>query len=233
MKEFNLPREKKSVEVRKMFSHIAPYYDFLNHTLSFGFDLIWRKKSVRNFLPEENQIFLDLCSGTGDFGKELSKRGKAKIIGIDFSLDMLKLARKKTKKIFFVNADGLSMPFKDGTFDGCIVGFGIRNFEDIEKGICEIARVLKSGGKFLILEFPREVKGIFAPFFNLYFRFILPKIGKWISGSDFAYTYLPLSTKFFPSNENLVKLLEKYGFEEVKIKNRTFGTVIEILAKKK
>jgi len=216
-----------------MFSNIAPYYDFLNHTLSFGFDLIWRKKGVKNFFPEESQIFLDLCSGTGDFGIQLSKRGKATIVGVDFSLEMLKIARKKTKELFFINGDGLSMPFKDETFDGCIVGFGIRNFEDIERGICEIARVLKSGGRLVILEFPREVKGLLAPFFYFYFRFILPKIGKWISRDDFAYTYLPLSTKNFPLNEELVNLLNKYGFQEIKIRKRTSGIVIEVFAKKR
>jgi demethylmenaquinone methyltransferase/2-methoxy-6-polyprenyl-1,4-benzoquinol methylase len=232
MENRNLPKDKKSNEIRKMFSSIAPSYDFLNHFLSFHFDKMWRKKAAKRFSPKADEIYLDLCCGTGDFSVQLSKRGETKIIGLDFSLEMLKIARGKTDKIYFINGDAMAMPFKDETFDGCIVAFGIRNFENLEKGICEAERVLKKGAPFVILEFPNKVKGVFSPVFKLYFKFILPIIGRIISKNDFAYKYLPESTKFFPSKDELKEIFQKCGFEVVEIKERTFGIVNEIVLQK-
>lgn len=228
MDNCNLPKEKKGDEIRKMFSQIAPSYDFLNHFLSFHFDKIWRKKAVKIFSPKPNEIYLDLCCGTGDFGIELKKRGETKIIGLDFSLEMLKIARKKTDKIDFVNGDALLMPFKNETFDGCIVAFGIRNFENLEKGIKETGRILKKDALFVILEFPNKVKGVISPIFKLYFRLLLPLIGRIFSKSEFAYTYLPESTKYFPSKEDLKEIFKRCGYEVVEMKERTFGIVLEI-----
>lgn len=232
MENRSLAKYKKSGEIKKMFSSIAPSYDFLNHFLSFYFDKIWRKKAVKIFSPKADEIYLDLCCGTGDFGIQLSKRGETKIVGLDFSIEMLKIARKKTDKMCFVNGDAMNIPFKDETFDGCIVAFGIRNYEDLEKGIREAQRVLKKGAIFVILEFPNKVKGVFSPLFKLYFRFILPILGKMISKNHFAYKYLPESTKFFPSRDDLKKIFQKCGFELIEFKERTFRIVNEIVLKK-
>lgn len=225
-------KEKKGEEIQRMFSSIAPYYDFLNHFLSFHFDKVWRKNGVKNFSPKKEEIYLDLCCGTGDFGKELKMVEDVKIVGLDFSFEMLKLARKKDKEIFLINGDALLMPFKDETFDGCLVAFGIRNFENLEMGILEVARVLKKGGLFVILEFPHKVKGFFAPIFNFYFKFVLPVIGKIVSKNDYAYTYLPQSTQSFLEDEKLIEIFKKNNLELVRIKKRTFGIVNEIVLKK-
>ncbi|MCX7829747.1 MAG: bifunctional demethylmenaquinone methyltransferase/2-methoxy-6-polyprenyl-1,4-benzoquinol methylase UbiE [Acidobacteria bacterium] len=232
MNDFNLPKEKKGKEIRRMFSNIAPYYDFLNHFLSFNFDKIWRKKAAKIFSPKKDDLYLDLCCGTGDFGIQLAKLSETTIIGVDFSLEMLQIAGKKTKRLWLVNGDALSMPFKNETFDGCLVAFGIRNFENLERGIIEINRVLKEGSMLVILEFPNKVESVFAPIFNLYFRILLPVVGRIFSKSDFAYKYLPQSVKFFPPNDVLIEMFAKYGFKVEKIKKRTFGIVIEITARK-
>lgn len=219
---------KDSEKIRSMFSKIAPTYDFLNHFLSLYFDKSWRKKALRAIDVKREGLYLDLCCGTFDFGIELLKKEKAKIIGLDFSMEMLKIARKK-RKAFFINGDALYLPFKNETFDGVLVSFGIRNFEDLNKGIAEIRRVLKKGGFLLILEFPKEVKGIFSFVYKFYFYYVLPWIGFLISKDFYAYRYLPKSTETFLGDEELFMKFKENGFKLRSFKKRTFGILNEIL----
>jgi demethylmenaquinone methyltransferase / 2-methoxy-6-polyprenyl-1,4-benzoquinol methylase len=227
------PKIRKGDDVRGMFSKIAPKYDILNHLLSLNFDKRWRKKAVEHFEAKENETYLDLCCGTGDFGIELKNRQNTNVIGADFSLEMLKIAAKKTSQICYISGDALKLPFKESVFSGAMVGFGIRNFEDLEAGLKEANRVLKPGAKFVILEFPRKVTGFFGPLFNFYFKNILPLIGRMISKDNFAYTYLPESTKHFPGEAELKELLRECGFEIVSFKKRTMGIVFEAVGIRK
>jgi demethylmenaquinone methyltransferase / 2-methoxy-6-polyprenyl-1,4-benzoquinol methylase len=228
------PKIKKGRDVRMMFSSIAPRYDLLNHLLSLNIDKYWRRKAIAALGPKSGLIYLDVCTGTGDFALELNKREGLKIAGLDFSSEMLKIAEQKSKDsgIRFIAGDALDLPFKENSFDGAMVAFGIRNFENLEKGLSSVARILKKDAKFVILEFPHKVGGVFGPFFNCYFRNILPLIGKMVSKDGFAYTYLPESTKHFPPEPELKELFEMRGFNIVSFKKRTMGIVLEIVLKK-
>lgn len=230
------PKTKNANDVRLMFSSIALKYDLLNHLLSFNNDKCWRKNATAALDPESAKLYLDLCAGTGDFSSELFKKADCKVICLDFSFEMAKIAAKKLKekdKARFVVGDALNLPFGESVFDGVVVAFGVRNYENLEEGILAVAKVLKKNAKFVILEFPHKVGGFFGPFFNFYFRFILPVIGRLISKNSFAYSYLPESTKHFPDDEELKKLFENSGFEIVSFKKRTMGVVLEVVLRKK
>jgi len=230
------PGTRKGEDVAGMFSAIAPRYDLLNHLLSLNFDKRWRSKAVDALSPRKGCLYLDVCCGTGDFALELIKREGIKVVGVDFSEGMLRIAQEKrggSAGPKLAAGDALRLPFKDGSFDGGTVAFGVRNFEDLEKGMKEILRVLKKEAKFVVLEFPHKVTGIFGPFFNFYFRYILPLIGRVISKDSFAYTYLPESTKHFPPDAELKELFGRCGFELVSFKKPTFGIVFEAVIKKR
>lgn len=230
------PGTRRGGEVRLMFSAIAPRYDLLNHLLSLNIDRYWRKKAAKALGPEAGKLYLDLCCGTGDFSLELMKREGVKVVGVDFSAEMLRIAEGKRSgrsALKLAAGDALSLPFKDGSFDGGTVAFGIRNFEKLEEGMNEICRVMKKGAGFVVLEFPHKVGGVLGPLFNFYFRNILPLIGRLISKDSFAYTYLPESVGHFPADEELKELFARCGFELLSFRKRTLGIVLEAAIKKR
>ncbi len=220
-----------------MFSRIAPRYDFLNHLLSFSLDRIWRKNTARRFrhiLARPDARVLDLCCGTGDLTLALWKEGKRstgkcpRIVGSDFAHPMLCLARKKYSNAGpqqFIEADALTLPFPDGSFDLVTAAFGFRNLTNYEAGLREIWRVLKPGGEAGILEFTEPRSALVRPIYHLYLRRIVPQVGGAISGSHAAYSYLPVSVSKFPSAEELAALMTKCGFAEAGFRLWTMGTV--------
>ncbi len=227
--------------VREMFGHIAPRYDFLNHFLSLSFDRLWRRRTAKRFsaiLSRADARVLDLCCGTGDLAFALGRRaselrGKSDscclIVGSDFAIPMVELAATKRSVdgsiIPFLAGDALSLPFSDVSFDLVTAGFGFRNLANYERGLREIARVLKPGGEIGLLEFSDPRHGIGAGAFRFYFRHILPRIGGAISGDSTAYTYLPNSVSKFPPPEELVRWMEKAGFADVEFSAWNFGSV--------
>ena len=211
---------KKSEKIKKMFNSISHKYDFLNHFLSLGTDIYWRKwtvKKLKNLNVEGNPLILDLCCGTGDLTIELSKIGN--VVGVDFAEKMLKIGLKKIENkknvLLLINGDGLKLPFKDNSFDIVTVAFGVRNFEDLKIGLTEIKRVLKKGGVFGILEFSKPESTLIEKSFSLYFHKILPFIGNLISKSNFAYSYLPESVSLFPPHFEFKEILKNTGFKKV------------------
>lgn len=224
----NSDRSKKK-QVEEMFDVISPKYDLLNHLLSLNIDKLWRKRAInrlKTFLPKN---IIDIATGTADFAIEASKIAGSKITGVDISEGMLNIGRKKISKkgldktINLVKADSESLPFKHETFDAATVGFGVRNFENLELGLSEILRILKPGGVFIILEFSKPVKKPFKQLYNFYFKRVLPLIGKRISKDERAYMYLPESVSEFPDGESFIKILKKVGFKNNVYFQQTFG----------
>lgn len=219
---------EKAAQVRGMFAGIAHRYDFLNHFLSLGTDILWRKRTVRALsrkLPASPSL-LDLCCGTGDLAMELSRLGP--VTGCDFCHPMLVIGREKVDRmvgatIRLVEGDALSLPFPDSQFDGVTVAFGVRNYADLNRGLAEILRVLRPGGTAAILEFSRPVLPGFRELFLWYFHRVLPHLGRWISGKEGAYHYLPESVGRFPDAPGFARILEQTGFEEVQFRRFTFG----------
>jgi demethylmenaquinone methyltransferase / 2-methoxy-6-polyprenyl-1,4-benzoquinol methylase len=211
-----------------MFDNIAHRYDRLNQVLSLGIHHSWRKKSVKLLLDSKPKLILDLATGTGDFAIEDLKTGAEKVIGADISEGMMEYGRKKiaklglTDKIEFTKGDAENLQFGDHSFDAITIGFGVRNFQDLEKGLREMLRVLKPGGKTVILEFSKA-KGWFKPFYYFYFKNMLPLIGKLISKDTSAYTYLPSSVLAFPEGEEFLEIMKKCGYKSVSQKRLTFG----------
>jgi demethylmenaquinone methyltransferase/2-methoxy-6-polyprenyl-1,4-benzoquinol methylase len=198
--------------VRGMFDRIAPVYDVMNHVMTAGLDRRWRKLAVQEVVWPGDRV-LDACCGTGDLAVEAERRG-ARVVGLDFSEGMLERARRKSGAIEWVQGDALALPFGDGEFDAATVGFGVRNLEDLEGGLRELARVLRPGGKLAVLEITRP-RGLLKPFFRLWFDVFVPLLGKVLPGGK-AYTYLPASVRRFPGPEDLTALLERAGFADVR-----------------
>ena len=221
--------EAKKRQVAEMFDSISGKYDFLNHFLSLGIDIRWRKKAIK-FLKNDNpKQILDIATGTGDFAIEALKLNPDKITGIDISEGMLNVGREKMKKkgfdhiIDMQSGDSENLQFPDNNFDAIIVAFGVRNFENLEKGLMEMNRVLKPGGKAVILEFSKPSVFPFKQLYNFYFRWILPKIGRLVSKDSAAYTYLPESVNEFPYGERFIKILDGTGFNNTQCKPLTLG----------
>jgi demethylmenaquinone methyltransferase/2-methoxy-6-polyprenyl-1,4-benzoquinol methylase len=214
--------------VREMFTSIAPRYDLLNHLLSFNIDKLWWRRTARYFadvLDKPQAQVLDLCCGTGDMTFALQKRGKsASIIGADFSHAMLQRASEKSAgtSLRWVEADALSLPFPDGSFDLVTSAFGFRNLADYDAGLGEIFRVLKPGGEAGILDFG-EPDGLMGQMYRLYFKQVLPKIGTLISGVKGPYAYLPASVERFPAPEEMQRRMMAAGFGEASWTPYTFG----------
>ena len=233
-------QEEKKKQVRLMFNHIAPRYDFLNHFFSMGMDKHWRRKSTKILMKTTatKPNILDLATGTGDWIKELLKMDATKITGADIAEDMLSIARSKflhhpdEDKINFKEEDAENLSFSDNYFDLVTIGFGVRNFEDIPKGISEIYRVLKPGGVIAILELTTPEKFPMKQFYKFYSKIMIPFFGKLISKDKGAYSYLPNSIKEFSEKVNLADILEKQGFNEIKLKTMTFGIVTLFYGKK-
>ena len=222
--------ETKKKQVTQMFDKIAGSYDFLNHTLSFGMDNIWRKIAIKK-LSNNPATILDIATGTGDFAISASKYTNATITGIDISQRMLDVGVEKINKKGLTNriqlqlADSENLPFQDNSYDAITAGFGVRNFEDLNKGLSEMYRTLKSGGKVAILEPSEPTNFPLKQFYNLYFHHILPFIGGIVSKDKNAYTYLPDSVSAFPSGNNFLIELNKVGFKESKHIPLSFGIV--------
>ncbi len=221
---------KHSKAVREMFSGIASKYDFLNHLLSVNVDKRWRRlvaKRLSDVLENPNAKVLDVACGTGDLSLELQKGAKAKITGTDFCRPMLKIAFDKNSKnktsIPYVEADGMNLSFSNKTFDAVTIAFGLRNFSNWKDGLIELHRILKTGGKLVILEFSSPIVPGFRQAFQFYFSHILPRIGGAVSGSRGAYEYLPNSVSKFPDQKNLASMMREIGFSDVEYKNLTGG----------
>lgn len=212
-----------------MFNSIAHRYDFLNHFLSAGIDYSWRKKTIKYLSQYHPQQILDVATGTGDLAIEASKLNPKRIVGIDIANEMLELGKPKLKKkklegmISLELGDSENLHFRDGEFDAVMVAFGVRNFEDLEKGLSEMFRVIKPGGHVAILEFSKPRKFPVKQLYAFYFRFILPTLGRIISGDKAAYTYLPDSVGEFPDGEAFLDILKKVGFSKTADRKLTFG----------
>lgn len=220
----------KKEQIASMFDDIAFRYDFLNHFMSLGIDVIWRKKALGYLKQQRPKLMLDIATGTGDFAIMANKRlHPEKIIGIDISEGMLEVGRQKiaklglTDKITMQLGDSETISFPDQTFDAITVAFGVRNFENLEKGLGEMRRVLKPGAKLVILEFSNPTVFPIKQLYNLYFRYITPLLGKWVAKSKAAYSYLPESVKAFPQGEVMCNILTNTGFQAVTCKKLTFG----------
>ena len=212
-----------------MFDNIAGNYDFLNHFLSLGIDIFWRKRLVRKLQKQKPQNILDVATGTADLAIAMMKIKPFNVVGIDISNGMLEVGRKKIKQqdlektIQLQQADSEDLPFEDATFDAVTVSFGARNFENLQKGLSEMARVLKPGGKIYILEFSQPTLFPFKQLYDFYFKFVLPLIGKLLSKDNAAYSYLPESVKAFPHGKELNSIIENCGYTNAKNHPLTMG----------
>ncbi len=228
MTDSNQKKGKKQ-KVERMFNDIAHRYDFLNHFLSMGIDIQWRKTVRKTLAPLKPKKILDVATGTGDLAIELSKLKPDSIIGVDIAEEMLNVGKKKIKKKKLDNiismevGDSENLRFNDHTFDAVTVAFGVRNYEDLQKGLKDMRRVLKPGAMVAILEFSKPKSFPFKNIYNLYFNFLLPTFGKAVSSHDSAYTYLPESVQNFAEDEAFIKEMEKAGYKNCKQKRLTFG----------
>jgi len=219
----------KKEQVADMFNNISPKYDFLNHVLSMGIDVLWRKNAIKMLKNDQPKYILDVATGTGDFAIEALKLHPTKVIGVDISEGMLEFGRAKLKKrnldslIELEYGDSEKLPFEDNKFDAIIVAFGVRNFETLKTGLAEMHRVLRKGGKVVILEFSSPKRFPFKNIYNFYFKAILPKIGRLISKDSSAYTYLPESVQAFPDGEKFIGILNDVGYTNTLCKPQTFG----------
>jgi demethylmenaquinone methyltransferase/2-methoxy-6-polyprenyl-1,4-benzoquinol methylase len=208
--------------VQRMFDRIAPVYDAMNRIMTAGLDQRWRRATVREAVRQGDRV-LDACCGTGDLAVAARKAGAAEVVGVDFSERMLERARRKAPEVEWVQSDVLQLPFEDASFDSAVVGFGVRNVEDLEAGIKELRRVLRPGGRLGILEITKP-RGPLALFYKLWFDRIVPLLGRVLPGGA-AYTYLPASVRRFPGPEELAELLGACGFEKVEFRRFAGGIV--------
>lgn len=219
----------KKEQVAQMFNNIAYRYDFLNHFLSLGIDTIWRRKAINCLKDINPRRILDVASGTADLAIEALRLNPDEIIGIDISEEMLSIGQKKIerkglqRKITLQKGDSENLQFNDDSFDAITVAFGVRNFENLEKGLSEIFRILKPNGRLVILEFSKPRKFPVKQIYNFYFKQILPFVGKLISKDKSAYSYLPESVDLFPENQKFISILEKCGFVNCINRQLTFG----------
>ena len=219
-----------------MFDAIAPRYDLLNHVLSAGIDRRWRDRALRSLELRGNETLLDVCTGTADVA--LQAHGAARVVGVDFAAAMLTVGRRKLlaaeegRRITLVRGDATRLPVRDGTADAATVAFGIRNVEQPERACAELTRAMRSGGRLAILEFgvPR-VPGI-RTLYSWYFKYLLPSIGRIVSGHTAAYSYLPASVGTFPPPRAFVAMLERAGFADVQADPLTFGIAYLYTARK-
>ena len=219
----------KKEQVAEMFNNISKRYDLLNHLLSMGIDIQWRKKAVKILKKQQPKLILDIATGTGDFAIQSLDANPDKVIGVDISKGMLEVGKKKIQKLGLSNkiemqlGDSEKLLFEDNKFDAVIVAFGVRNFENLEKGLSDMYRVLKPGGSLVIIEFSQPQKFPFKQIYNLYFQKLLPTVGKIISKDSSAYTYLPESVEHFPFGDKFLNVLKKIGYKSTVCKPLTFG----------
>lgn len=227
---YELSDKSKKEQVAGMFDQIAFRYDLLNRFLSGGVDIYWRKKAVKQLVDLQPKIILDVATGTADLALTTWKYLRPDhITGIDISEGMLNLGRQKiaksllSKQIELIQGDSEAIKFPNNTFDAVTVAFGVRNFQNLERGLAEMFRVLKPGGKMVILEFSKPKKGFFKGLYNFYMKFICPGLGKWLTKNREAYQYLNNSVKAFPEGETFLHILQEVGFLETSFKRLSLG----------
>lgn len=224
VKPYGSEDRSKKEEVAEMFNNISHRYDFLNHFLSVGIDKIWRKKAVKMLRELQPKRILDLATGTGDFALESLKLQPDVIVGVDISEGMLEVGRQKMKKrkvdhiISMQLGDSEALPFEDNYFDAFTVGFGVRNYEHLEKGLSEMLRVLRPGGKGIILEFSKPKKFPIKQYYSFHSKYIIPFFGKRISKDEKAYAYLPESVAAFPEGKEFEDIMRSVGYSNVQSK---------------
>ena len=221
VKPYNAEGASKKEEVAEMFNNISKRYDFLNHFLSLGIDKLWRKKAVKQLKELNPERMLDIATGTGDFAVALLKLNPKEIIGVDISSGMLEVGNDKMRKrgysdkIKLILGDSENLQFDDSYFDGVTVAFGVRNFENLEKGLGEMLRVIKPGGKAVILEFSKPKKFPIKQLFGFYSKRLIPFIGKMVSKDKRAYAYLPESVEAFPEGQAFMDIMSSVGYKSV------------------
>jgi demethylmenaquinone methyltransferase/2-methoxy-6-polyprenyl-1,4-benzoquinol methylase len=218
----------KREQVEQMFDSISHRYDFLNHFLSLGIDNIWRKRAIGKLKSLQPKRILDVATGTADLAIAALALNPDKIVGVDISNKMLdvgraKIAKRGLDKIELKNGDSENLPFEDNSFDAITVAFGVRNYQNLEAGLNEMKRILRPGGKLVVLEFSKPSVFPIKQIFNFYSKYILPIWGKLLSGSTEAYVYLPESVKHFPEGEEFTDILQKCGYQNTNITRLTFG----------
>lgn len=221
---------EKTTQVEQMFDNIAPTYDTLNHRLSWDIDHSWRKKAIRQLEPFHPQTMLDIATGTGDFAiLSAEMLHPQRLVGADISEGMMEIGRQKVAQkglqdiISFAKEDCLSLSYLDESFDAVTAAFGIRNFADLDKGLCEMCRVLKTGGHLSIVELTTPVCFPMKQFFHIYSHSVLPIYGRIISKDTSAYSYLTKTIEAFPQGEQMVEILKRAGFREAIFRRLTFG----------
>lgn len=221
--------ESKKEQVAQMFNNIAHKYDFLNHFLSVGIDKIWRRKAINELRPYRPGKILDIATGTGDLALAALRLKPSEIVGIDISEEMLNIGQIKVRKlkrdhiIRFEKGDSEQINFAENTFDAAMVAFGVRNFENLQKGINEIYRVLAPGGMLVVLEFSKPKNKLVKFFYNFYSFKVIPLFGKLFSKDNRAYTYLPESVDAFPDGADFLNYMTNSGFVKLKHRPLTFG----------
>ena len=237
---FNESTQTKKEQVAAMFDQIAFRYDFLNRFLSGGIDVSWRKRAISELKEIQPRMVLDVATGTADVAIMTAKYlNPDKIIGIDISEGMLNLGRQKidklllSKQIELLKGDSEAINFPNETFDAITVAFGVRNFENLEKGLAEMLRVLKPGGKLVILEFSKPCKRGFKTLYNFYMNIIAPRAGRWVSKNKDAYQYLNQSVKAFPEGETFLHILQQVGFTHTSLKRLSLGICTIYCGRKK
>lgn len=219
----------KKEKVQEMFNGIAPKYDLLNHLLSMGIDKSWRRKAMRELEGGRRRTVLDIACGTGDFSIEALRHGVERVVGADISENMLAVAREKARekgledRLEFRYGDSENLDFEDGTFDAVTVAFGVRNFEHLERGLAEMCRVLRPGGKVVVLEFSTPERFPMKQLYRFYFKQILPRVGGLVSGDRKAYEYLPASVFAFPQGDRFLQIMRSCGYRNVAQRRLTFG----------
>ncbi len=231
-----IPGRKQEVQV--MFNHIAGRYDLLNHLLSMGIDRGWRKKLVNLMAQDNPRRILDMATGTADLAIAAAKINPENITGTDIAEEMLAIGQSKVNKlglsriITLLKADSENLPFKDAEFDAAMVAFGVRNYENLPKGLSEMCRVLKPGSSAFILEFSKPQNFPVKQLFGFYSKFILPVIGRLVSKHSSAYSYLPESVAAFPQDKEFIKIMLNAGFKEAKFISLSFGITNLYIGKK-
>lgn len=220
----------KTAQVEQMFNSIAPAYDFMNRAMTLGIDRLWRRKAVGMVAATGPVHILDVATGTGDLAVELCRRiPAASVTGVDLSEEMLRIGREKmekeglTSRVILRKADCLDLPFPDGTFDAVTVAYGVRNFEHLDQGYAEMARVLKPGGMLCVIELAVPTSKLVRPFYNMYTRHIIPAVGRMVSSDSRAYTYLPESIAAMPQGPRMLALMEGAGLTQAHLTPLTFG----------
>lgn len=222
VKPYNKGEASKKEEVAEMFNNISKRYDFLNHFLSLGIDKLWRKRAIKMLKPTAPKKMLDIATGTGDFALAALKLKPEEVVGVDISEGMLNVGKEKMKKkgvdhiIKLQLGDSEALPFDTDTFDALTVGFGVRNYENLEKGLGDMLRVLKPTGTAVILEFSKPKSFPIKQLFGFYSKYLIPFFGKTISKDQRAYAYLPESVEAFPEGQHFLDIMTKVGYKDVK-----------------